>query len=58
MLGIVFFVVVYSKNFIYFKLFLAVLGLYGCVQAFSLFVVSGGYSLVAMRGLLIAEHGL
>ena len=42
---------------------MAVLGLHYCMS-FSLFAASGSYSLVAMRGLLIAmaslaaEHGL
>ena len=38
-------------------LFLAVLGLH-CYMTFSLAVVSGGCSLVAVQGLLIVEHGL
>ena len=46
-----------------FYLFLIMLGLHCCV-GFSLVVVTGGYSLVAVRGLLVelaslvAEHGL
>ena len=51
-------------NFVYlFYLFMAVLGLC-CSAGFSLVVASGGYSLVAVHGLLIAvvslvaEHGL
>ena len=53
-----------KKNFMYlFYLFLAVLGLC-CCTGFSLVVVIGGCSLVAVHGLLIAvaslvaEHGL
>ena len=38
-------------------LFLAVLGLHCCV-GFSLVAASGGYSLNAVRGLLIAEASL
>lgn len=53
----------FLKNFLTIYLFLAVLDLHCCV-GFSLAVVSGLYSLVAARGLLIAvasrvvEHGL
>ena len=55
-----------SLAFIIFKnnyLLLAVLGLH-CFEGFSLVVASGGYSLVAVHGLLtvvaslVAEHGL
>jgi hypothetical protein len=46
-------------NFILFAyLFLAVLGL-GCCTGFSPVVASGGYSLIAVSGLLfVAEHRL
>ena len=53
----------YARHFLKKCLFMAVLGLRCCV-GFSLVVVSGGYSLFVVHGLLIvvaslvAEHGL
>ena len=47
----------FKNNFIYWFLFLAVLGLRGCT-GFSLAVASGGYSLVVACRLLIAVASL
>ena len=45
------------KLYLFIHLFLAVLG-FLCFMGFSLVMVSGGYSLVAIRRLLAEEHRL